>query len=60
MKRGRVVCPLGEGRPDRVADLAQRWVGVRAEEFGVRNGVAGELVVRLRPAKVDALRDIAD
>ncbi|MBY8857811.1 PPOX class F420-dependent oxidoreductase [Nocardia sp. CA2R105] len=33
--------------------IAARYMGAeRAEEFGVRNGVPGELVVRLRPTKV--------
>jgi PPOX class probable F420-dependent enzyme len=33
--------------------IAARYVGKdRAEEFGRRNGVPGELVVRLRPTKV--------
>ena len=33
--------------------LAARYVGPeRAEEFGKRNAVPGELVVRLRPTKV--------
>jgi len=33
--------------------IAARYVGPdRAEEFGTRNGVAGELIVRLRPTKV--------
>jgi PPOX class probable F420-dependent enzyme len=33
--------------------IARRYVGAdRAEEFGRRNGVPGELVVRLRPAKI--------
>ena len=32
----------------------------RADEFGARNGVPGELLVRLRPAQVQALRGIAD
>jgi PPOX class probable F420-dependent enzyme len=33
--------------------IAARYVGQeRAEEFGKRNGVAGELVVRLHPVKV--------
>jgi PPOX class probable F420-dependent enzyme len=41
--------------------IGGRYMGAaRAEEFGGRNGVAGELLVRLRAAKVDALRDIAD
>jgi PPOX class probable F420-dependent enzyme len=35
--------------------IAARYVGAdRAEEFGRRNGVPGELVVRVRPAKVIA------
>ena len=32
----------------------------RAKEFGARNGVAGELLLWLRAAKVDGLRGIAD
>ena len=33
--------------------IAARYMGAeRAEEFGKRNGVPGELVVRLRPVKV--------
>jgi PPOX class probable F420-dependent enzyme len=33
--------------------IAARYIGAdRAEEFGRRNGVPGELVVRLRPSKV--------
>jgi len=33
--------------------IAARYMGAeRAEEFGQRNGVPGELVVRIRPAKV--------
>ena len=33
--------------------IAARYVGPdRAEEFGKRNGIPGELVVRLRPSKV--------
>jgi len=39
--------------------IAARYVGPeRAEEFGRRNGVSGELVVRLRPTKVLAVLDI--
>jgi PPOX class probable F420-dependent enzyme len=38
--------------------IAARYVGPeRAEEFGRRNGVPGELVVRLRPTKVLAELD---
>ena len=39
--------------------IAARYVGMdRAEEFGKRIGVPGEIVVRLRPAKVLALFDM--
>jgi PPOX class probable F420-dependent enzyme len=39
--------------------IAARYMGQeRAEEFGRRNGVPGELVVRLRPAKVVAAFDL--
>lgn len=39
--------------------LGGRYMGAdRAEEFGRRNGVPGELVVRLRPTKVVAQLDI--
>ncbi|MFN8534103.1 MAG: PPOX class F420-dependent oxidoreductase [Dehalococcoidia bacterium] len=38
-----------------------RYMGAnRADEFGRRNGVPGELLVRLRPDKVVALAGIAD
>jgi PPOX class probable F420-dependent enzyme len=40
--------------------LGGRYMGPdRAEEFGARNGVPGELLVRLRPGKVVAERDIS-
>ncbi|WP_308201532.1 PPOX class F420-dependent oxidoreductase [Sphaerisporangium perillae] len=40
--------------------LGGRYMGAdRAEEFGVRNGVPGQIVVRLHIAKVIAQRDIA-
>jgi hypothetical protein len=32
----------------------------RAEEFGRRNGVPGELLVRLRPTHIVAVADLAD
>ncbi|GAD83851.1 PPOX class F420-dependent oxidoreductase [Nocardia asteroides NBRC 15531] len=36
-------------------EIAARYMGPdKAEEFGKRNGVAGELVVRVRPTKVIA------
>ena len=39
--------------------IAARYMGAeRAEEFGQRNGVPGELVVRLRPVKVLAVFDM--
>jgi PPOX class probable F420-dependent enzyme len=40
--------------------IGGRYMGAdRAEEFGQRNGVAGELVVRLTPTKVIFQRDLA-
>ncbi|MFC4125855.1 PPOX class F420-dependent oxidoreductase [Nocardia rhizosphaerae] len=40
--------------------LGGRYMGRdRAEEFGKRNGVPGELVVRIRPTKVVAQFDLA-
>ena len=39
--------------------IAARYMGQdRAAEYGKRNGVPGELVVRLRPAKVNAVFDM--
>lgn len=32
----------------------------RAEEYGARNGVPGELLVRLVPSHIVAARDVAD
>ena len=41
--------------------IAARYMGAeRAEEFGQRNAVPGELVVRLRPVKVLAAFNISD
>lgn len=41
--------------------IGGRYMGEeRAEAFGRRNAVPGELLVRVRPAKVVALKDIAD
>jgi PPOX class probable F420-dependent enzyme len=41
--------------------IAGRYMGAdRAEEFGRRNGVPGELVVRVKPERVIALGGIAD
>ena len=43
------------------ARIGGRYMGAdRAEEFGRRNGVAGEMVVRVRPAKVVSAQDLAD
>jgi PPOX class probable F420-dependent enzyme len=40
--------------------IGGRYMGAaRAEEFGARNGVPGELLVRLRPERVIAVRDVA-
>jgi PPOX class probable F420-dependent enzyme len=40
--------------------IGGRYMGAdRAAEYGARNGVPGELLVRIRPAKVIAQRDIA-
>lgn len=50
---------------DEVLDIATRtggrYMGAdRAEEYGRRNGVPGELVVRVKPTKVIAAFDVAD
>jgi PPOX class probable F420-dependent enzyme len=60
-----------EGAVEISADLAEvrrwateiggRYMGPeRAEEYGARNGVAGELVVRLGPERVVSAQDLAD
>ena len=51
--------------PKDVLDIATRaggrYMGAdRAEEFGARNGVPGELLVRVTPTKIIAERGIAD
>ena len=51
--------------PDEVrrwaTELGGRYMGAdRAGEFGARNGVRGELLVRVRVTKVVATRDMAD
>jgi len=53
------------GDPEEVRRIATRiggrYMGAdRAEEFGVRNGVPGELAVRLRPERVVSAKDLAD
>ena len=41
--------------------IGGRYMGAdRADEYGERNGVPGELVVRLTPAKVVSASDVAD
>jgi hypothetical protein len=41
--------------------IGERYMGAdRAEEFGRRNGVPGELLVRVRPTKVIAALDMTD
>jgi PPOX class probable F420-dependent enzyme len=40
--------------------IGGRYMGAdRAEEFGTRNAVPGELLVRIRPTRVTALADVA-
>jgi PPOX class probable F420-dependent enzyme len=41
--------------------IGGRYMGAeRAEEFGARNGVPGELLVRLRPERIVGAGDLAD
>jgi hypothetical protein len=43
------------------ARIGGRYMGAaRTDEYGERNGVPGELLVRLTPASVVSARDIAD
>jgi len=43
------------------ARIGGRYMGAeRAEEYGARNGVHGELVVRLRPERTVSASDLAD
>jgi PPOX class probable F420-dependent enzyme len=42
-------------------EIAARYMGTdRAEEFGRRNGVPGELLVRITPERVIAIADLAE
>jgi PPOX class probable F420-dependent enzyme len=59
----------GEARLSDDFDELRRWATIlggrymgadRADEYGARNGVPGELVVRVTPRKVLAVRDLAD
>ncbi|WP_052852743.1 PPOX class F420-dependent oxidoreductase [Streptomyces avicenniae] len=60
--RGRV--ELSEDLPDMqmwATRIAARYMGQeKAEEYGARNAVPGELLVRLRPGKVTGLAAVAD
>jgi PPOX class probable F420-dependent enzyme len=60
-----------EGTVDVIEDLADvaRWAGIlggrymgqeHAEEYAARNGVPGELLLRLHPRRISAVADIAD
>ncbi|MDZ7884202.1 MAG: PPOX class F420-dependent oxidoreductase [Mycobacterium sp.] len=55
---------LSENDPDlrgTATRIAARYMGEqRADEYGARNGVPGELVVRITPRKVIAAFDVAD
>jgi len=43
------------------ARIGGRYMGAaRAEEYGERNGVEGELLIRLRPRAVHSAADLAD
>ena len=59
--RGRVTISEDPAELVRAAALiGGRYMGAdRAQEFGERNGVPGELLLRLRPARTIALRDLA-
>lgn len=46
---------------DAATRIAARYMGpARAEEFGRRNGVPGELLVRLHPSRIAGERGVAD
>lgn len=47
--------------PQLLVDIATRYMGAdRAEEYGARNGVEGELLIRLRPDAVHSAADLAE
>lgn len=58
------IAELSEDDPDlrgTATRIAARYMGEqRADEYGERNGVPGELVVRITPRKVIAAFDVAD
>ena len=62
---------LLEGTAEIIEDLAAvrhwatilggRYMGAdRADEYGARNGVPGELLIRLRPERITSAKDLAD
>jgi PPOX class probable F420-dependent enzyme len=51
---------LGEVRAWAARIGARYMGGHRGEEFGARNGVPGELLVRVTPERVVGARDVAD
>jgi PPOX class probable F420-dependent enzyme len=56
-----VIDPEIEGMREWATRIGGRYMGEeRAEEFGTRNAVPGELLVRVTPTKVLARRGIAD
>lgn len=56
----RVVDDLAQVR-QWAARLGGRYMGGnRAEEYGTRNGVSGQVIVRVRPDKVVAMVDLAE
>ncbi|MFB7167403.1 PPOX class F420-dependent oxidoreductase [Streptomyces sp. NPDC056242] len=58
--RAELIRDLGQLR-DSAARIGGRYMGEdRAQEFGERNGVPGELLVRVRIEKVVALAGLAD
>lgn len=56
-RTGKMATVRADGRPH----VAPIWFALdRAESYGARNGVPGELVVRLRPARVVAVAGLSD
>jgi PPOX class probable F420-dependent enzyme len=46
---------------DAAAEIGGRYMGAdRAEEYGKRNGVPGELLVRITPTRITAQSDLAN
>lgn len=51
--------PSTEERQKWAGTIAGRYMGAdRAEEFGKRNGVEGELVIRVTPTKIVAIKNM--